>query len=86
MRIQLTKKIVATTLPRDRPYEVRDALVRGLLLRVQPSGHRAWIVTWAHGKRRTLGSVEHLTLDDARETARKIIAEHSLTALHFRHA
>jgi hypothetical protein len=37
MRIQLTKKIVATTLPKDRPYEVREALVRGLLIRVQPT-------------------------------------------------
>ena len=81
MRIQLTKKIVATTLPRDRPYEVRDALVRGLLVRVQPSGHRAWIVTWAHGKRRTLGSVEHLSLDQAREIARKVIAEYIQTGL-----
>ena len=53
---------------------------------VQPSGHTAWVVTWEHGKRRTLGSAGHLTLDDARETARKIIAEHSRTALHFRHA
>lgn len=81
MRIQLTKKIVTATLPRDRPYDVRDALVRGLLLRVQPSGHRAWIVTWAHGKRRTLGSVEHLSLDHAREVARKVIAEYIQTGL-----
>lgn len=75
MRITLTKRIVASALPQDRPYELRDAQLRGLLLRVQPSGHKAWIVTWAHGKRRTLGSAGHLTLDQARELARKIIAE-----------
>ncbi|WP_429000559.1 Arm DNA-binding domain-containing protein [Stenotrophomonas rhizophila] len=67
MSSALTKRIVLTSDPRDRPCEFRGAQVRGLMLRVQPSGHKAWIVTWAHGKRRTLGSVEHLTLDQARD-------------------
>jgi hypothetical protein len=60
MSTVITKRIVATAQPKERPYELRDAQVRGLLLRVQPSGHKAWIVTWAHGKRRTLGSAGHL--------------------------
>ena len=47
----LTKRLVATAQPKDRAYELRDAQVRGLLLRVQPSGHKAWVVTWEHGKR-----------------------------------
>jgi integrase len=81
MRVQLTKRFVAASQPKDRPYEVRDAQVRGLLLRVQPSGHRAWIVTWAHGKRRTLGSAGHLSLDDAREIATKVISEFIQTGL-----
>lgn len=81
MSTVFTKRIVATAQPRERPYELRDAQVRGLLLRVQPSGHKAWIVTWAHGKRRTLGSAGHLTLDEARELARKIIAEFIQTGL-----
>lgn len=81
MRVSLTKRIVATALPRERPYELRDAQVRGLLFRVQPSGHKAWIVTWAHGKRRTLGSAGHLTLDQARDMARQAIAEHIQTGL-----
>lgn len=76
MRIALTKKTVATVIPKDRPYELRDAQVRGLLLRVQPSGHKAWIVTWTHGKRRTLGSTEHVPLDQARDIARKVVAEY----------
>lgn len=76
MRTALTKRTVATAQPRDRPYELRDTLVRGLLLRVQPSGHKAWIVTWAHGKRRTLGAAGHLTLDQARDHARQALAEY----------
>ena len=77
----LTKRLVATAQPKDRAYELRDTQVRGLLLRVQPSGHKAWVVTWEHGKRRTLGSAGHLTLDAAREIARKIIAEYIQTGL-----
>lgn len=55
----LTKRLVATAQPKDRAYELRDTQVRGVLLRVQPSGHKAWVVTWKHGKRRTLGSAGH---------------------------
>ncbi|WP_262071860.1 Arm DNA-binding domain-containing protein [Stenotrophomonas sp. Marseille-Q5258] len=76
MSAALTKRIVVSAEPRDRPYELRDAQVRGLILRVQPSGHKAWIVTWAHGKRRTLGSVDHLSLDHARDQARQAVAEY----------
>lgn len=77
----LTKRIVATAQPRERPYELRDTQVRGLLLRVQPSGHKAWIVTWTHGKRRTLGSAGHLSLDQARDIAVRVIAEFIQTGL-----
>jgi len=74
MSSALTKRIVLTAEPRDRPYELRVAQVRGLILNVQPSGHKAWIVTWAQDKCRTLGSVEHLTLDQARDQARQAVA------------
>lgn len=77
----LTKRIVSTAQPKERPYELRDTQVRGLLLRVQPSGHKAWIVTWEHGKRRTLGSAGHLTLDQARAHAAQAMAEFIQTGL-----
>lgn len=76
MSSALTKRIVLIAEPKGRPYELRDAQVRGLILRVQPSGHKAWIVTWAHGERRTLGSVGNLTLDQARDQARQAVAEY----------
>lgn len=34
MRTALTKRIVAAAQPQTRPYELRDTLVRGLILRV----------------------------------------------------
>lgn len=81
MKMVLTRRMVATLVSRERPYEVRDAQERGLILRVQPSGHKAWIVSWAHGKRRTLGAVEHVTLEQAREQTRQAVAEYVQTGL-----
>lgn len=75
MRTQLTKRVVTSAQPKDKPYEIRDILTRGLILRIQPSGHKAWIVSWAHGKRRTLGSVDHITLEQARAHATQAMAE-----------
>lgn len=49
MRTALTKRIVAAAQPQARPYELRDTLVRGLILRVQPSGYKAWIIEWTRG-------------------------------------
>lgn len=75
MRTTLTKRLVATAVPQDRPYELRDLAMKGLILRVQPSGYKAWIVEWARGKRRTLGAAGHLTLDEARAQALQAMAQ-----------
>ena len=69
MRITLTKRLVANAAPKDRPYELRDLTMKGLVLRVQPSGYKAWIVEWERGKRRTLAAAGHLSLDEARAQA-----------------
>ena len=76
MKVQLTKKLIENAKPQDRPYELRDVQVKGLLLRVQPSGHKAYICEWVRGKRRTLGAFAAMTLDDARTHATKIVADY----------
>jgi hypothetical protein len=76
MRTQLTKRIALTAQPQERPYELRDTMVRGLILRVQPSGYKAWIIEWTRGKRRTLGAFGHLTLEQARAHAQQTAAEY----------
>ncbi|MGY3264583.1 tyrosine-type recombinase/integrase [Lysobacter sp. HA35] len=76
MRALITKRLLATAHARDRPYEIRDTQVKGLLLRIQPSGHRAWVIEWSRGKRRTLGAIGHLTIDQARAHASQAMAEH----------
>jgi integrase len=71
----LTKRIVETTKPGDRPVEIRDRQVPGLLLRIQPSGVRSYIVEWRRGRRVTLGRAGILTLEQARAEARKALVE-----------
>lgn len=75
MRVQLTKRLVDGAKPQAKPFELRDTAMKGLLLRVQPSGHKAWIIEWTRGKRRTLGAHNHLTLEQARAHAAQSMAE-----------
>lgn len=76
MRTALNKRMCSAAQAQVRPYELRDTLVRGLILRVQPSGHKSWIIEWTRGKRRTLGAFGHLTLDQARAHAQQTAAEY----------
>lgn len=80
MKIQLTKKLIENAKPQPRPYELRDVQVKGLL-RVQPSGHKAFICEWTRGKRRTLGAFSALTLEQARQQSMQAVAEYVQGAL-----
>lgn len=75
MRTTLTNHIVTKSKPKGSPYELRDTHIKGLLLRVQPSGHKSWVVEWARGRRRTLGAISELSLDAARAAAADVMAD-----------
>ncbi len=74
---KLTQRTAAAAQPRARPYELRDGTVRGLLLRVQPSGVKSFIVQWARGKRRTLGRFPVISAEAARTQALAVLADAS---------
>jgi hypothetical protein len=75
MKLKLTMRNVADAKPDAKPYELRDTDTRGLLLRVQPSGVKSFIVEWTRGRRSTLGRFPELTLEGARKRTRKAMAE-----------
>ena len=75
MRTKLSPKAVDAAKPQDKPYEVHDIDLKGLLLRVQPSGIKSFIVTWGRGKRRTLGKYPAMTVAMARQAALKALSE-----------
>lgn len=75
MKLKLSMRNVSEAKPAPKPYEMRDADTKGLLLRVQPSGVKSFIVEWSRGKRSTLGRFPTVTLEGARQRARKAMTE-----------
>ncbi len=75
MRARISARTLASAAarPTDKPFEIRDDLIKGFLCRVQPSGSRAYYVELGRAKRISIGAVGRLTPDEARERAMKII-------------
>jgi len=75
MRTKLTKTSVAALTPRAKPYHVFDSELRGLLVRVQPTGQRTFYLDYrrADGRRTRLklGVFGNVSADGARSLATK---------------
>lgn len=74
-REPLTLKTIAAAKSAAKLYRLRDATVPGLLLRITPTGKRTWAVTWGRGQERIIGVYPVMTLEAAREAARKELGE-----------
>ena len=69
--------------PRAKKYEIRDDVITGLGLAVQPSGVRTFVLNrMVRGRRRyaTVGSADAMTVPQARAEARRLIASFADTA------
>ena len=65
--------------PRPTKYEVRDDVVSGLALAIQPTGVRTYFFSrMVRGRRRyaTIGSADVMTIPEARREARGLIASY----------
>ena len=70
---------VRTAKPRPAKYEVRDDVVSGLALSIQPTGVRTFFLArMVRGRRRyaTIGSADTMTIPEARREARRLIASY----------
>ena len=75
---KITSKIVNSARPSFSPYFIRDSDIKGLALRVFPSGTVKYVAEiWHNGKshRKTLGSHPVLELHDARKKALAFIRD-----------
>lgn len=79
MIAKLTLRSVETAKPLAAPYEIRDADITGLLLRVQPTGVKAFYVDLARGIRVRIGRYPVLTVEGARTQAKAILGEFART-------
>lgn len=55
--------------------DIRDARLKGFILRVRESGNHSYRVEYGRGKRYTLGGVDMLTPAEARDLAKQILAD-----------
>ena len=75
MKAKLTLSLLNGLATTGSTYEVHDTTVTGLFVRVTAAGHKAYVVRWARGKKKTLGRVGILTLEKARKEAIQYLAE-----------
>src|SRR5574337_157232 len=68
-------KVAASKDKPATPYDVRSDKVRGLLLRVEPSGNRSFYVQIGRGKRARIGPAGTFTLAQAEQRAREILVD-----------
>jgi integrase len=80
--VKLTKRQVDALAPREKPFIVFDADVKGFGLRIMPTGSKTFIVEYRPGaggrgvlkRRLTLGRYGALTADEARKAAKTALA------------
>ena len=70
---ELSDLTARTALPKQRRYEIRDAKLRGFLLRVSPSGAKSWYVQLDRSHKRKIGDASVLTASMARYRARDLL-------------
>ena len=73
-RLKLTDKAACGLKPRSRVYAVWDDIVPNLHILVQPTGNKGFYVR-KNSKKRKLGEVGIITVDEARKAARLALAE-----------
>lgn len=71
----LTQKIVQNLPVTGEKYDLRDDKVKGFLIRVSATGEGTYVCQYTRGKRLNIGKVNILTLEQARNRARKIITD-----------
>ena len=73
-KVNLTDRLLKSLKPEKKPYEVMDTQVRGLGIRVMPTGAKSFIRRYPGSKqpaRRALGAYGEMSLAEAREKARE---------------
>ncbi|MER9210479.1 site-specific integrase [Mesorhizobium sp. M0663] len=78
-KIKLTKTIVDAATADQEPYELRDTVIPGFLLKVTPTGRKIFMVAYvaANGQRRkpAIGRFGEITVEQARTIAQNWLAD-----------
>lgn len=75
MKANITTRLIANLMPKNKPYDVRDSTLIGFIIRVNISGKMVYMCEYSRGKRVTIGKVGVLTPMQARDKAKEILAD-----------
>jgi len=75
MKAIISNSFIAKIKPSNKQYEIRDSKLMGFLIRVNPSGKMNYICEYRRGKRITIGKVNVLTPNQARDRAKEILGD-----------
>jgi integrase len=78
--IQITDLVARNARPRGRRYEIRDSLLRGFMLRVNPTGTKAWYVQLDRNHKRKIADAGLLTAAVARYRAKDVLVRQSISS------
>ena len=78
MQQKLTQDIVKKITPTDKRQKIKDLVLPGLMLRIEPSGKKTWYIDYKrpNGQRtyHKIGSAEIVTVTQARDIAKEFLA------------
>ena len=75
MKTKITQRLISSLSAEPKVYRVHDTHLPGFFIRVLPSGHMSYMVTWGRNKNATLGRVGVMTLDQARTEAGRYLTD-----------
>jgi integrase len=73
MQANITSRTINAVKLQEKPFEIRDTGLKGLILRIQPSGVMTYYMEWKRGKRHKIGRADAITPIQARELARSVL-------------
>ena len=74
MKAKILNRLISELKTREKPYEIRDTELRGFILRVQPTGSKTFYAEYGRGKRISIGRADTLTVAQARDEAKRKLA------------
>jgi integrase len=75
MQATISNSLLKNLKPGEQPIEIRDTQLKGLLLRIQPTGLMTYYVEYARGKRAKIGRHPAMTPAQAREVAKEMLGK-----------
>lgn len=76
--IEITDLVARNARPRERRYEIRDSRLRGFMLRVNPTGTKAWYVQLDRNHKRKIADAGLLTAAVARYRAKDVLVQRAM--------